>query len=54
MKGGEYGALTSWRHVACLFCNNTGLSKWWKRHHNKRVRRLIKMSLRFADDSKET
>ncbi len=54
MKGGEYEALTRWRNVACIFYNNTGLSKWWKRNYSRRVRRLIKMSLRFDADSNES
>jgi hypothetical protein len=54
MRGGEYEALTGWRHVACLFYNNTGLAKWWKRHYNKRARRLNKNSLRLDPDSEET
>jgi hypothetical protein len=39
MKGPEYDALTGWRHRLCVFYNNTGLSKWWKRHYSRRVRR---------------
>ena len=46
MRGWEYDALTGWRHVLCLFYNNTGLSKYWKRHYNKRVRRIGKQEIK--------
>ena len=37
--GGEMDALTRWRHCLCVFYNNTGLSKYWKRNYNKRIRK---------------
>jgi len=52
MRGGdEYDALTRWRHHLCVFYNNTGLSKWWKRHYNRRVRREASMMCRNANTS---
>ena len=45
IKGGEWDALTRWRHLLCVFHNNTGLSGWWKRHYNKRVRRSQRRAL---------
>jgi hypothetical protein len=45
IKGLEYDALTGWRHKLCVFDNNTGLSRWWKRHYAKRVRRKVKREL---------
>ena len=46
MKGGEWDALTRWRHLLCVFHNNTGLSRWWKRYHRRRIRREAKAELR--------
>ena len=46
LKGGEWDALTRWRHMLCVFDNNTGLAKWWKRYHRKRIRRMVKAELR--------
>ena len=49
--GGEYDALTSWRHDICVFGNYTGLAKWWKRRFNKRVRREASMMCRNVNTS---
>lgn len=35
-------ALSSWRHVACLFYNNTGIIKYAQRRYQKRVRQKAK------------
>ena len=46
--GGEYDALTGWRHALCVFQNNTGLSRYWKRAYSKRVRAYQRRVLREA------
>ena len=53
-SGDENDAFTGWRHALCVFYNNTGIRKYWKRKYNKRMRRLGKNSLRLAAGSKET
>ena len=43
-------AFTRWRRLLCVFHNNTGLSKYWKRHYNKRVRRKTRSELAEMSD----
>ena len=38
-------ALTKWRHVACLFYNNTGLVKYAQRRYQKRVRQAARKEI---------
>ena len=45
--GGEHDALTGWRRLLCVFHNNTGLARWWKRRYNRRVRRTWRQKLTF-------
>ena len=45
--GDEVDAFTQWRHVLCLFDNNTGLVKKAQRRYNKRVRKLAKQELDY-------
>ena len=52
MKGGdEHDAFTGWRRVLCVFDNNTGVVRYWKRKYSKRVRRIVKDSLRFGPET---
>ncbi len=41
----EQDAFTRWRHLLCVFRNNTGLVKYWQRRYNKRVRRRARETL---------
>ena len=43
--GDEMDAFSRWRHVLCVFYNNTGIAKYTKRAYNKRVRRVAKEDL---------
>ena len=50
MKGGdEFDAFTRWRHLLCVFHNNTGLRKAMKRKFNKRVRRKARTAMRAEE-----
>jgi len=42
LGGDERDALTRWRRLLCVFDNNTGLAKYWKRKYNKRARKIAR------------
>ena len=46
--GGEVDAFSGWRRVLCVFHNNTGIVRYWKRKYAKRVRSYSKRVLRDA------
>lgn len=43
---GEIDAFTAWKNLLCVFYNNTGIIRYWKRKYVKRVRKEAKMELR--------
>jgi len=45
--GDEVDAFSKWRHVLCVFYNNTGLAKYAKRCYNKRVRQAAKKEIEY-------
>jgi len=42
-NGNEHDWTTKWRHMLCVFSNNTGLGKRVKRAMNKRARKRAKL-----------